>query len=144
MNRIRKVEGENIIIVTNNVQLTTEVIEENRSVVRAYLQEMVGPVVILIDYREVKTSFADIIQIMRHNQAGSRKDLNERTFTIFVGTDKLISLLRDSMRLPQFGNAQVPYFDDYDKALQAARIYLAKGRSDSEFISDDGNIQEAS
>ncbi len=126
MERIQQLNNENIILVTNNVKLTSEVVAENRNQVRELLKEIEGPVVIIVDFREVKSEFKDIIDIMRGNQAGKRKDLNQRTFTIFVGTDRLIDMLRNSMRLPQFGEVTVPYFDDLDSALEAARIFLSQ------------------
>ena len=124
MDRIQQLQDENIILVTNNVKLTAGVVAENRSQVRELLKVMEGPVVIIIDFRDVKSEFKDIIDIMRGNQAGKRKDLNQRTFTIFVGTDRLIDMLRNSMRLPQFGQVTVPYFADLELALEAARIFL--------------------
>lgn len=124
MDRIRKLEDENIIVVTNNVELTAEIVDENRATCRRLIAEMEGPVALVIDYREVKTSFADIVQIMRGNQAGKRSDLSQRTFTIMVGTDQLINMYRDSMRQEQSGGVQVPYFSDMDEALKAARYYL--------------------
>ena len=122
--RIRRLGDENIILVDNSVELTAEVVEENRAACRQLMEDMEGPVVLVIDYREVKTSFAEIIQIMKGNQQGKRADLNQRTFTIMVGDDRLINMYRDSMRQERSGGVQVPYFSDYDEAIKAARYYL--------------------
>jgi len=124
MERIRRLEDENIIIVTNNVKLTADVVEENRAMCRKFMQEMTGPVVIIIDFREVKTSFADVVQIIKGNQSGNRTAINQRAFSIFVGTDRLIGMIRDSMRKHHSGEVLVPYFADMDKAIEAARFHL--------------------
>jgi hypothetical protein len=124
MERIRKLDGENIIMVNNNVEVTAELVDENRDACRRLMQDMEGPIVILIDYREAKTNFAEIISIIKGNQAGKRTDLNQRTFTIMVGTDQLLNMYRDTMRQKQSGSVQIPYFSDMDTALQTARIYL--------------------
>ena len=124
MDRVYRLGDKNIIIVNNNVLLTDEVVEENRAHCRELLAEMEGPVVLVIDYREVKTDFVSIIKIMKGNQAGKRKDLNERTFTIMVGEDQLVNMLRDSMLQPGSGAVQVPYFSDFEEAIGAAEYYL--------------------
>ena len=125
MDRIRKLEGENIIVVTNNLEITLGVVEENRAECRRILAENDGPFVIVIDYRDVKTSFVDIIQMIRNNQSGTRADLNQRAFSIFVGEDKLINMYRDSMLQKNSGGVSVPYFSDMDQALRAARLHLS-------------------
>lgn len=124
MEHIRSLDGENIIVVTNNLEITAELVDENRNACRRLMKDMEGPVVIVIDYREAKTNFPEIIKIVKGNQTGKRADLNQKAFTIMVGTDHLINLYRDSMRQEKSGAVQVPYFNDMDAALQAARIYL--------------------
>ena len=124
MDRINRLGDENIIIVTNNVELTAEVVQENREQCKLLMDEMVGPPVIIIDFREVRTSFHDVIEIIKGNQAGNRQAINQRALSIFVGTDKLIGMLRDSMRKEHSGAVLVPYFDDMDKAIEAARHYI--------------------
>ena len=94
------------------------------------MADMVGPVVLIIDYREVQTNFAEIIEIMKGNQAGKRADLNQRTFTIMVGEDRLVNMYRDSMRQPGSGAVQVPYFADMEKAIEAAEYYLEQNHLD--------------
>ena len=126
MDRVRKLDAENIIVVTNNIKITVEAVEENRAAVRAFIQDMQGPIVLVIDYREAETSFNDILEMIQRNQAGSRADLNERVFSIFVGTDKFLHMYRESMGLPQFGGNQVPCFSDIDVALAAARLYIER------------------
>jgi hypothetical protein len=130
MNRIRRIPDENIIIVTNNLEITAELVDENRAMCRQLMAQMDGPVVLIIDYREAKTNFAEIINIIKGNQAGKRADLNERTFTIMVGTDQLINMYRDSMRMGHSGGVSVPYFADLDSALVAARNYLEERAAD--------------
>ena len=124
MNRVQQYNDENIVIVTNNVELTTDVVQENREMCRELMANMAGPIVLIIDYREVKTSFSDIIDIIKGNQAGNRADLNQRAFTIMVGEDRLISMYRDSMRQTGSGAVQVPIFPDMEKAIEAAEYYL--------------------
>ena len=126
MDRIRRIADENIIIVTNNLEITAELVDENRTACRRLMEEMVGPVVLVIDYREAKTNFAEIIGIIKGNQAGKRADLNARTFTIMVGTDQLVNMYRDSMRHGHSGGVNIPYFADLDSALVAARHYLTE------------------
>lgn len=124
MEHIRKLDDENIIVVNNNLKITADLVDENRATCRRLMENMEGPVVIIIDYREAKTNFADILKIVKGNQSGKRADLNQKTFTIMVGTDQLINLYRDTMRQEKSGGVQVPYFSDMDAALQTARIYL--------------------
>jgi hypothetical protein len=125
MERIRALDGENIIVVTNNIVLTAAVVDANRAACRELMQQMTGPIALVIDYRDIQTSFADIMQILRGNQAGKRADMNARMFTIFVGQDKFVQMYRDAMSQPQFGGVQVPCFTGMDDALKAARVYLA-------------------
>ena len=124
MERIRRLGDENIIMVNNNLEITAELVDANRAACRLLMEDMAGAIVIIIDYREAKTNFAEIIKIMKGNQAGKRADLNQKTFTIMVGTDQLVNMYRDTMLQEKSGAVQVPYFSDMDKALQAARIYL--------------------
>ena len=63
MDRIRRLDGENIIVVTNNLAITEELVEENRTTCRGIMQDLTGPVVIVIDYRESKTDFNNILDI---------------------------------------------------------------------------------
>ena len=132
MERIYRLDDKNIIIVNNNLYLTAAVVDENRARCRELLAEMDGPVVLIIDYREVKTDFAEIIEIMKGNQAGKRKDLNQRTFTIMVGEDKLVNMYRDSMLQPGSGAVHVPYFNNMDEAIGAAEYYLAEHEHEAE------------
>jgi hypothetical protein len=131
MGRVNRVEDENIIIITNNVELTADVVEENRVEMRRLMNLMDGPVVFIIDYRDVKTSFGDILNIMRGNQQGKRKDINERSFTMFVGHHKLTDMYRDAVRQPQYGGIEVPTFNEMEEALHAARLYI-EGQSKGE------------
>lgn len=124
MERIYKLDDENIIMVNNNVEITAELVDQNRTTCRQLIAKMEGLVVIIIDYREAKTNFADIIKIIKGNQAGKRTDLNQRTFTIMVGTDQVVNLYRNTMRQERSGSVQVPYFSDMDVAIETARIYL--------------------
>jgi hypothetical protein len=124
MDRIRRLNDENIIVVNNNLKLTAEVVDENRAACRKLIADMEGPVVLIIDYREVQTDFGAIIKIMKGNQQGKRTDLNQRTFTIMVGDDKMINLYRNTMLQESSGGVQVPYFDNMEDALEAGRLYL--------------------
>ena len=131
MDRVNKLDGENIIVVTNNVALTPAIVDENRAGVRQLIATMTGPVVLIIDYRQVEMSFADTIKILQGNQQGKRDDLNKRTFTIFVGTSQFIQLYRNALEQPQFGEVQIPVFDEMDGALETARLHIQKERSKS-------------
>lgn len=124
MDRIRRLDDKNIIIVTNNIELTAVVVTENRTRCRELMAEMTGPIVLILDYRDVKTSFSEIIEIIKGNQSGNRADLNQRAFTIMVGEDRLITMYRDSMRQAGSGSVQVPIFADMEKAIEAAEYYL--------------------
>lgn len=124
MERIYRLANENIIMVKNNLEITAELVNANRAACRKLMEDMEGSVVLIIDYREAKMTFAEIMKIVKGNQAGNRADLNQKTFTIMVGTDQLVNLYRDTMLQEKSGAVQVPYFSDMDKALEAARIYL--------------------
>lgn len=124
MDRIWRLNDENIIIVTNNLEITADIIEENRATCRNLMKDMEGTVAIIVDYREAKTNFSELLQVMRGNQSGKREDLNKKAFTIFVGKDQLLKMYRDSMRQPQSGGVNIPLFSDMENALEAARYHL--------------------
>ena len=124
MERINRVGNENIIIVRNNVKVTPELVEENRARVRELMQDMDGKVVLIIDYTDGAIGFQDVVGIIKGYSEGKRKDLNEKTFSIFVGTDTFVDMIRNAIRQPQFGGVDIPFFDSVEMALEVARIYL--------------------
>ena len=125
MERVQKLDGENILLVTNNVQMTPEVVAENRVVIREFLAAYEGRFVIIIDFTDAVTSFADTLAIIQRMHAGGkRQDINERSMTIFVGGDKFMEMHRDAIAQPQHGGEQIPMFPTVEAALDAARLHL--------------------
>ncbi|MEL6150525.1 MAG: hypothetical protein AAGK74_12585 [Chloroflexota bacterium] len=129
MKRIYPVEGENIIVVNNNQTLTAELVEENRATVREIMETMKGKVVLIINFTEATITFEDVLGILRGYAEGKRKDINQRAFSIFVGTDTFVDMIRNAIRNPQFGNVEIPYFQTMEQALEVARIYLETNAS---------------
>ena len=134
MERVRQLEDENIILVTNNVKLTEQVVENNRTQTRQLLETMVGRVVIVIDFRDCQSDFQEILKIVRSNLDGNRRDLNQRTYTIFVGKDSRLELVRNSMLVSQGGGLPVPYFAELEPALEAARHYLSQAQTKNNLL----------
>lgn len=125
--QVERLPDEPIIVIMFDGAINGETAQNAIKQVAQMAEGMPKPIFRVIDTRNTTSSFSDIVMILAATTKGADGSASDQRFrSIMVGTHDMIVLLNESLKQPQYGEIDVPLFEDMDEALAYARQALAE------------------
>lgn len=125
---VERLPNEPIIIATLSGDLTSDIVQQMFDESSTLMEEIEGKVYRITDIRLTEISFPDLVQVLgrsAHRQPGSPSD--PRICGVLVGTHGWSRFFTESLQQEQYGQLNIPIFDDFDAALDYLREQIALG-----------------
>jgi hypothetical protein len=125
---VDRLPNEPIIIATLSGDLTSEIVQEMFAQSATLLDEIGGYAYRITDIQSADISFPDLVLVLSQStkgQPGSPSD--PRICGVLVGTHEWARFYADSLHQAQYGQLNIPIFDDFDTAMAYLREQMASG-----------------
>ncbi len=107
-----------VVIAVLEGQVNIPTIQEMYRRSAELCEGMDGPIFRITDVREVTTSFAEMLGVIREASKGTPGSTTDPRFhPVFVGNNQWVRLVRDALRQPQFGGVNMPLFTSREEAM---------------------------
>ncbi len=107
-----------VVIAVLEGQVNVPVIQEMYRRSAELCEGIEGPIFRITDVREVTTSFAEMLGVIREASKGTPGSTTDPRFhPVFVGNNQWVRLVRDAMSQPQFGGINMPLFTSREDAM---------------------------
>lgn len=120
--------GESIIVSTYVDHITVQDVADSSPYIEQLVRSVGGLVYYIIDVRQSKSTFKDMLDILRMPQDDGQMEAEAAGIDIrlmMVGSDALAKFYVQAAQQHQYGRMQIPLFATLDAAIDAARTGLA-------------------
>ncbi|PJF39244.1 MAG: hypothetical protein CUN55_14910 [Phototrophicales bacterium] len=126
----QKLPNEPILIITAKGKFTPENIETSFNEINKYYDPDGEMLYIISDNTELDMSFSDVVTGLASvtRREGFRFGA-PNSMLIMVGTSEMVRLGTEAMKQKQYGNLEVPMFDNIDDAIAFARNHHKENAS---------------
>jgi hypothetical protein len=126
--KVEQLPDEPIIVVTLSGDITVEVVQDMFAQCAQLADDMGGRVYRLTDIRLTEITFPELVQVLSKiskGQPGSPSD--PRICGVLLGTHGWSRFFVDSLHQEQYGQLNIPIFEEFDAALDYLREQIAAG-----------------
>ncbi|MFN8529102.1 MAG: hypothetical protein U0670_10855 [Anaerolineae bacterium] len=126
--KTERLSGESIIVSTYIENITVQDIAESSPYIEGHVRAIGGLIYYIIDVRQTKSTFKDILDILRMPQDDGQMEAEAAGIDfrlMMVGNDALAKFFVQAAQQQQYGHMQIPLFATLEAAIDAARTGLA-------------------